>query len=107
MESTPKYIRTVSRNGKIYWKPPPEVYTETSRRYYEGSKDKIIRQKLLKQVELNGRIPTKTSVDKYDITPAELMGRYEIFRTENEDEDRVKNVQEKLLRRISEKWLKN
>lgn len=104
METQARYIRTESANGKVYWKPPAEVYTQTAKKYYEGNKGKIIRQKLLKQLEVNGRIPTKSSCEKYEIAPAEMMARYEIFRTEHQDEDRLKNVQEKLLKRISEKW---
>jgi hypothetical protein len=104
METQARYVRTESVNGKVYWKPPAEVYTQTAKKYYEGNKDKIIRQKLLKQLEVNGRIPTKSSCDKYEITSAEMMGRYETFRETEESQDRVKNVQEKLLRRISEKW---
>jgi hypothetical protein len=101
METLPRYIRTESVNGKIYWKPPPEVYSETCKRYYEGNKGKIIRQKILKQLEVNGRVPTKTSCEKYEITPAEMMSRYEIFRTDHQDDNKVKD---KVMKRISEKW---
>lgn len=101
METLPKYIRTVSSSGKVYWKPPVEVYTESSRKYYEGNKDKIIRQKILKQLEVNGRVPTTSSCEKYEITPAELMARYEIFRTGSPDDTKVKD---KVMKRISEKW---
>jgi len=104
MESQARYIRTESANGKIYWKPPADVYTQTAKKYYEGNKGKIIRQKLLKQLEVNGRIPTKSSCEKYEIAPAEMMARYEIFRTEHQDEDKVKKTQDKLMKRISEKW---
>ena len=104
METLPRYIRTESRNGNVYWKPPPEVYSETCKKYYEGNKDKIIRQKLLKQLEVNGRIPTRASCDKYEISPAEMMARYEIFRAEPQDEDKLKKTQDKLMKRISEKW---
>lgn len=101
METPARYIRTVSSNGKVYWKPPADVYSETSKRYYEGNKNKIIRQKLLKQLEVNGRVPTKTSCEKYEITPVEMMARYEIFRTEHQDDTKVKD---KVMKRISEKW---
>ena len=101
METLPRYIRTESRNGNVYWKPPPEVYSETCKKYYEGNKGKIIRQKILKQLEVNGRVPTKTSCEKYEITPAEMMARYEIYRTSSPEDTKVKD---KVMKRISEKW---
>lgn len=101
MESSARYIRTVSAKGNVYWKPPADVYTQTAKKYYEGNKEKVIRQKLLKQLEVNGRIPTKSSCEKYEISPAEMMARYEIFRTERPDDTKVKD---KLIKRISDKW---
>lgn len=101
METSARYIRTVSANNKVYWKPPPEVYSETCKRYYEGNRDKIIRQKILRQLEVNGRVPTRSSCDKYAITPAEMMTRYETFRAGSPDDTKVRD---KVMRRIAEKW---
>lgn len=102
--ATPRYVRTVSCNNRVYWKAPTEVYTATSKRYYETSKNKIIRQKILKQIDLNGRIPTQASICKYMITSSEMMAGFEVFRTNCEDTERKALVQEKLFNRIKQEW---
>lgn len=99
-----RYIRTESSTGKIYWKCPSEVSTIHIHKYYDANKVKIVRQKILKMIELKGRIPTITSVEKYVFTPKEMITAFNIFKKNCNEEEILKKCQDKLMLRISSKW---
>lgn len=95
-------MKVVSKNGKEYYTCPPEKQQEKMAKYYALHKDKCIRFKILKNLETLGRVPTLNSLEKYSISPGELLERYEIFR--KLDVGDPEKVREKLYMRIANNW---
>ena len=67
------YIKTVSKNGKTYYKHPTELYKELHRKNYEKTKEKKCRQIFLRNLKKTTRAPHDKSILYYELTEEEVQ----------------------------------
>ena len=98
-------MKVVSKNGKTYYPIDPEVQRQKMVKYYDNNKERIIRKKILSySLEVLGRVPTLSSIEKYGISPGELVQHFKGFKENCQDTEIIKKTQEKLLLRIQNGW---
>lgn len=98
-------MRVISKNGKAYYPVDPEIQRVRMLKYYDTNKTTLVRKKILDYgLGHLGRIPTLGSIEKYSITPGELILHFENFKKVCQDAEVLEKSQAKLMKRISKKW---
>ena len=78
-----KYIRTTSKNGKVYYKHPTELYKELHQKNYNNIKEKKCRQIFLRNLKRTTRAPHDKSILYYELKEEEV----EMIRKERIEND--------------------
>tara|TARA_R110000751_G_scaffold249767_1_gene349407 strand:+ start:396 stop:698 length:303 start_codon:yes stop_codon:yes gene_type:complete len=86
------YVKTQSRTGTSYYQAPAEVYAKANKTYYNKNKDAIVLKSVMRRLGKYGKIPTKYSIDKYEIDPAEMLRQFEIFKSSGVDQTRIEKT---------------
>ena len=96
------YIKTVSKNGKTYYKHPPDLYKELHTKNYEQNKDKICRRIFIKNLKTARRSPHDASILFYKLSEQEV----EAIRDErimDLDDEKIKESLGELYNKIIER----
>ena len=94
-----KRPKTLSKNGKIYYKISPEINRAGQIKYYKDNKNKIAPNAILSRLEKTGNIPQIKSLEKYPniITEETIMKSYKKFKEHNEDPEKFIHTKNKLI----------
>ena len=99
---SPKRVRTLSKNGIIYYKNSPEVNREGQKKYYNDHKENLAPQSVLNRLEKIGNVPQFASVKKYPsyINEESIMRSYRAFKEHNDDPEKYIVVRDKINKLI-------
>lgn len=98
-------MKVLSKNGIWYNSAPAEQQKANHDRWYENHKESIVRRKILTySLQVLGRIPTLSSIQKYDISPGELIQHFGKFKEKCQDTELLEKSQDKLMKRIQKSW---
>lgn len=95
------YIRTTSRNGKVYYKHPPELYKELHTKNYQQNKEKICRRIFLKNLHTARRCPHDKSIKYYNLTEDEVLSvRNARIEIEPDNTESIGKIYDAIIERI-------
>lgn len=98
-------MKVVSKNEKVYYAVAPEKQRINHERWYDKNKEQIVRKKILAySLEVLGRIPTLSSIEKYNISPGELIQHFGVFKKNCQDAELLEKSQAKVMSRIQAAW---
>ena len=84
---TEKRTRTVSKNGKVYYKNPPERNRLAQKKHYTEFTHQIRVDAILKSIE-KGMCPRLGTITKYpELTEDAIMQKFRIFKERCTDPD--------------------
>ena len=96
------YIKTVSKNGKTYYKHPPDLYKELHTKNYEQNKDKICRRIFIKNLKTARRSPHDASILFYKLSEQEVEAIRD-ERIKDVDDEKIKESLGELYNKIIER----
>ena len=95
------YIKTVSKNGKTYYKHPTELYKELHRKNYEKTKEKKCRQIFLRNLKKTTRAPHDKSILYYELTEEEVeMIRKERIENDPDNKESLRKIYDTIIDKI-------
>lgn len=98
-------MKVVSKTGRTYYTADPLKQKIHTAKYYENNKTELVRKKILAySLEVLGRIPTLSSIEKYKISPGELIQHFGVFKKNCPDAELLEKTQAKVMSRIQAAW---
>ena len=95
------YIKTTSRNGKVYYKNPPALYKELHIKNYQEQKEKICRRIFIKNLKTARRCPHDKSIKYYHLKEEEVINvRDQRLNNEPANKEGINKIYSAIIERI-------